>query len=201
MNTFRTNIFLLLLCTFLNANAALVDRGNGMIYDSAQEITWLQDANTLGSATNWANASSWADNLEHGGYNDWRLPSVGESPSNNVVNGESVIENCPPGVICRSATDYSETPAETSGLFYTANYSNDFSNIQPNFYWLAEEQSNSRAWRFSMANGHQNSRNKTLSAYAWAVRDGDITAVPLPSAAWLLLSALGGLFGISKKYS
>jgi hypothetical protein len=27
------------------ANAALHDRGNGMIYDSDQDITWLQDAN------------------------------------------------------------------------------------------------------------------------------------------------------------
>ena len=28
-----------------SANAALIDRGNGLIYDSYLNITWLQDAN------------------------------------------------------------------------------------------------------------------------------------------------------------
>jgi hypothetical protein len=28
-----------------SAHATLIDRGNGMIYDSDQDITWLQDAN------------------------------------------------------------------------------------------------------------------------------------------------------------
>ncbi|CAA9891115.1 conserved hypothetical protein [Candidatus Methylobacter favarea] len=28
-----------------SANSALIDRGNGMIYDSDQDLTWLQDAN------------------------------------------------------------------------------------------------------------------------------------------------------------
>lgn len=28
-----------------SANATLIDRGNGMIYDSDQALTWLQDAN------------------------------------------------------------------------------------------------------------------------------------------------------------
>ena len=29
----------------LSANAALYDRGNGLIYDDILDITWLQDAN------------------------------------------------------------------------------------------------------------------------------------------------------------
>ena len=29
----------------LSANAALYDRGNGLIYDDVLDITWLQDAN------------------------------------------------------------------------------------------------------------------------------------------------------------
>ena len=28
-----------------NASATLIDRGNGMIYDSGQNLTWLQDTN------------------------------------------------------------------------------------------------------------------------------------------------------------
>lgn len=39
----------------LNAEAALYDRGNGLVYDSDQNITWIKDANlfqTLGKASN-----------------------------------------------------------------------------------------------------------------------------------------------------
>lgn len=189
----------ILLLNVVSAHAALIDRGNGLIYDSAQDITWLQDANLAGGAMNWASATAWADNLVYAGYDDWRLPSVGAVPENNVQNGESVIENCPPGVICRDATDYSQTTAETSGLFYTAGYDTVFTGIQSGYYWLAEEYSNSRAWRFSMESGHQNSRNKSFSSNAWAVRSGDVTAVSVPAAAWLMLSALGTLLGLKRR--
>lgn len=76
------------------AQAALHDRGGGMIYDDALDITWLQDWNqAVGSSydtyspgsglMNWATAKAWADNLVYGGYSDWRLPTVGP------VNGTS----------------------------------------------------------------------------------------------------------------
>jgi len=80
-----------------SANAILIDRGNGMIYDSDQDLTWLQDANyayTSGYAAanlesdggnddiladgrmGWDAAMDWADSLSYGGYDDWRLASV-----------------------------------------------------------------------------------------------------------------------------
>lgn len=65
------------------ANATLINRGNGMIYDSDQNLTWLQDANyakTSGydadGAMNWNDAMAWAEGLSYGGYNDWRLPTI-----------------------------------------------------------------------------------------------------------------------------
>ena len=87
----------------LSANAALYDRGNGLIYDDVLDITWLQDANyaqTSGYAASnaigvphsistniqadgrmgWNAASTWAAQLEYGGYDDWRLPSA------NLIN-------------------------------------------------------------------------------------------------------------------
>jgi hypothetical protein len=57
-----------------SVNAALVDRGVGMIYDTVLDITWLQDANyaqTSGydsdARMRWNDAVSWANQLEYGG--------------------------------------------------------------------------------------------------------------------------------------
>ena len=76
------------------AQASLIDRGNGMIYDDVLNITWLQDANYANTSghlgdsitdgnMSWSSANQWVANLTFGGYDDWRLPSV--SPA----NGES----------------------------------------------------------------------------------------------------------------
>lgn len=63
------------------AQAALVDRGGGMLYDTVLNITWLQDANYAKTSgydadgrMTWGSAKTWADNLVFGGYSDWRLP-------------------------------------------------------------------------------------------------------------------------------
>jgi len=39
----------------------------------------------------------------------------------------------------------------------------------------------------------QNYISKGNNFYVWAVRDGDVAAVPLPGAAWLFGSALMGV--------
>lgn len=75
------------------AQAALVDRGGGLIYDTTLDITWLQDANyaqTTGydddGKMTWSNAKAWADNLSYYDsvrgvtYTDWRLPKWNNTP-------------------------------------------------------------------------------------------------------------------------
>ena len=42
---FSPLFYLLLISTSLHSQAALYDRGNGLIYDDVLDITWLQDAN------------------------------------------------------------------------------------------------------------------------------------------------------------
>lgn len=78
------------------AQAAFIDRGGGMIYDTTRNITWLADmnyaftsgyaaANLGGSGTDaiyadgrmgWGAANTWANGLVYGGFDDWRMPTV-----------------------------------------------------------------------------------------------------------------------------
>lgn len=104
------------------AHAALYDRGNGMIYDSSQNITWLQDANyanTSGYTTTnfagrmtWDQATAWADQLVYGGYDDWRLPSAGLSGT----------------ATCSTAANYATCPDKFNGAYDTS-YNNSRSEI------------------------------------------------------------------------
>jgi hypothetical protein len=96
-----TGAFVAALCLpVLQAQAALVDRGGGMLYDDGLKVTWLQDANyaktsgycntagncldTVGRMT-WTQATTWANNLVYGGYSDWRLAS--NSPVDGTPSG------------------------------------------------------------------------------------------------------------------
>ncbi|MEI7464290.1 MAG: PEP-CTERM sorting domain-containing protein [Burkholderiales bacterium] len=90
-----------------SAQATLVDRGGGMLYDTVLNVTWLQDANyaatsgycnTAGNCgellpfsterlgrMNWTQANTWAHGLAHGGYNGWRLAR--NTPVNGTQSG------------------------------------------------------------------------------------------------------------------
>jgi hypothetical protein len=213
----------------LNANAALYDRGNGMIYDSTLNITLLQDANyakTSGYAAayndprgimTWSQATTWAANLVYGGYSDWRLASA------RLIGNDSTSFN--------GSTDvsYNNTRSELGYLFFElgnkslystagvegtdyglrnttfidagTNQSVSFLNVENFDYWEAElyKRNSSKSWNFSTywgLNGYYDNSNKF---YAWAVRDGDVAAVPIPSAAWLFGSCLIGLAGVVRR--
>ena len=59
------------------AQATLIDRGDGLIYDDVLDITWLQDANYAQTSgydadglMGWNAANIWAGALSYGGYDD-----------------------------------------------------------------------------------------------------------------------------------
>lgn len=75
MKTLRTLVAAAAVLTLSGAaQAALVARSGGMVYDSMLDITWLADWNTNG-LMNWTTANDWANNLVFGGFDDWRLPT------------------------------------------------------------------------------------------------------------------------------
>ncbi|OMH26639.1 DUF1566 domain-containing protein [Motiliproteus sp. MSK22-1] len=56
-----------------------IDNHDGTISDQSTDLTWLQADS--GEALSWEDALAWAENLEYGGYSDWRLPNAKELQS------------------------------------------------------------------------------------------------------------------------
>ena len=71
------------------AQALLIDRGGGLIYDNVLNLTWLKDANyamtsgydadgrmTWDTTTAWAAGLSYYDSVRNVTFDDWRLPTL-----------------------------------------------------------------------------------------------------------------------------
>jgi hypothetical protein len=87
-------------------HATLYDRGNGLIYDSDQNITLLQDINyavTSGGtsgAVNFQAANDWVSSLVYQGFDDWRLPYTPQMDATCVsvpTNDNLTYRNCTGG--------------------------------------------------------------------------------------------------------
>ena len=84
MNTkFLTTAAVLAFSLSTGAQASLVARTGGMVYDTINDITWAADANLAQTSgydadgkMTWANAVAWADQLTLGGFTDWSLPTT-----------------------------------------------------------------------------------------------------------------------------
>ena len=206
-----TNLLRLVACLLvvvsLASNAALYDRGNGLIYDDVLNITWLQDANYAQTSgydadgkMNWANANAWAAQLEYAGYDDWRLPSAGSTPTAgyNVTTGEMghMLYSNLGNLLFLDDLGFAQSGFVTNSSFTDGNSGASVSivNIQNYPYWLAEDAPAwADAWVFYANTGYQSTNNPPHKYYNWAVRDGDVSTVPVPAAAWLFGSALAGL--------
>ncbi len=72
------------------ARVALVDIGNGLVYDDVLDITWTQPE--LEPKT-WAQAHTWVASLTLGGVSGWRLPYISVRAGGGPV-ASSVINDC-----------------------------------------------------------------------------------------------------------
>jgi hypothetical protein len=219
---------LLILLAAGQVNAALIDRGGGLIYDTVLDVTWLQDADyskTSGydsdGRMNWNTATAWADGLTYYDtvrdtlWDDWRLPTV-------VDTGSSGCDFSYSGTDCGFNVDTSSS--EMASLFYDAlgnlgahdtdgsefqadswfTHTGPFINLQSiSYYWTGLEYAPipSTAWYFDFRTGLQggSSDKSTNEHFAWAVRDGDVAEVPEPSIIILMLTGIIGIGFIGRR--
>lgn len=216
---------ILLSATVPNAHAALYDRGNGMIYDSALNITWLQDSNygnTSGAFQNgasWEIANAWAQDLVYGGFSDWRLASARLTGIDNGTKGGtndgstdrgynnthselghlfaelgnkafcSALDVCPQRGYGFNNLSFVDAATGNSASFLSAGLLG---------YWEqeADPKYEGSHWAF-MNDGMHDSGYGEIGA--WAVRDGDVAAVPVPATAWLFGSGVVTLLGARRR--
>jgi hypothetical protein len=179
------NLILITICFGIStsASAVLIDRGVGMFYDTDLGITWLQDVNYSNTSgywesldyptyiepgrMTWNDSTAWANQLEYGRYDDWRLPTADSSCGDRYTN------------------TYDCVGSEMGHLYYlelgnVAAYggpapplnSGPFVNLQPYGYWSGTGAAGG-AWVFNFSGGAQGVGIVDQNFGAWAVRDGD----------------------------
>jgi hypothetical protein len=191
-------------------HAALFDRGGGLIYDSAQNLTWTQNAGMSGYRSSWDDAMAWAENLEFGGYNDWRLPTT--TPFDDPTCSVDVRAAGTFLLFYEHRLDCRGGEMELLTYLYDPWNNPLFINVNKTRYWMAtpyrdwidpcihypaydvpctiENDSGIRTdfywqWGFTGFDGLNGPAYKTTlrgtnDRYAWAVRDGDVGAVSIP---------------------
>jgi hypothetical protein len=124
------------------ANAILIDRGNGMIYSTDMDVTWVQNANLAGNPLTWEDANAWADNLSYGGYDDWRLPTFDPAYNRDYLGDDpSIAADLSELAYLRFAElgpPYPDTDVDPAPFF-------NLGFIMGHWYWGSAEDV---AWRF-----------------------------------------------------
>jgi hypothetical protein len=207
-------MFLMLFCAF-QVNASLINRGNGLIYDSTQNLTWVQDPLAAVEAARFQPSpripgqtstltltadgrSIFGDpavllNLRgtsYKGYSDWRRPSDAPLPSgltlDEVIASVNTLDNELYNLFNTVGNDLSLFNLPVNGwVFWSSNF--QLANPALGIF------SNNGVFQFDTQTGVSTLVNRqTIFSSEWAVRTGDgaVSSVPLPPTLLLFISGL-----------
>ena len=198
-------IFLFLVGAGLDttASAELFIRVGGMVYDSDLNVTWLADANyaatqyaescgaigTVDGQMTWPEAVRWAENLDVGGYHDWRLPTAPVDDAS--CDGKPIFtygSHCMGGEM--SHLFYGDIKHGLGGKLgdniiktHNANYLLFHNFSAYGVYWTGTNfpPFGQIVFNFHTREGFSNANSKSVHNYAMAVRDGDVAEVDVES--------------------
>lgn len=175
--------------TTLQARDLNNDRVVDAYFDSDLNITWLANWN-LNGLHSWNDANSWATGLNLYGVTGWRLPSTVDAPSS--YNLKPPVWSSEMAHMFYSTLGNKGYPDSGAGLGNTGRFVN-MQGAYTDSYWSGTQttQQALNAWRFQLSSGYQSYQPETYLAYAVAVRDGDVTAIPEPQALLMMLAGLG----------
>jgi hypothetical protein len=197
----NANLFKTQVAGNVNLVTEIIAGNGGVIHDTASYYDGYTgiynlssaDFNTTDGTMSWFGAQAWANNLTLGGVTGWSLPST---PVEEF--GTDITTSQMGGLFYNQLGGAAMTDIATK---HNANY-DLFTNVQSYVYWSGSEytpNSNS-AWTFATSTGYQHYiGNKGNQFYAWAVRSGDVAAVPVPAAVWLFGSGLIGLLSFTRR--
>ncbi len=174
------------------------NNSGGLSGDADGKMTWA-------AANSWVSGLSYFDSVRGVSYDDWRLPIM--SPVNGVAfdlnnsfdgstdNGYNITSPASELSYMYHVNLGGVSLFDTAGnLQYDAAGIADpspFSGISGGVWSQTEVPTDTTtAFVLGMGNGHQNWFAKDTEHYTWAVRDGDVAAVPVPAALWLFSSGL-----------
>ncbi len=203
------------------SQAALETIGHGYHYDGTKVVKsaliWDKDIDANGNSLVWLDYSNdsniwqgqhdWAGGLDAQMWvellpdysviwddSQWRLPDAHNQDGTGPDFG------------------YNITGSEMGHLFYeelglsgdsvtnAQLNASEFNNLRSTMYWSGTEYADvtGNAWFFKMNDGFQH-YYKSNYVYGLAVRSGQVSAVPVPGAIWLLGSGLLATVGIRRK--
>ncbi len=193
----------------LDGNAATFEA----YYDTALNITWLADANfvkTSGYAASggmtWYSATAWAASLNINGVTGWRLPTITDASTSgcdfsyggtncgyNVNTSTSELAHMIQVTLGNKG--FSDTSGNRPQSGWGLTNTGPFKNLYPYPYWTDAQYAlaNFAAWYFATDTGIQRPDDISFKFAAWAVRPGDVAAVPEPESLALMGMGLAAL--------